>query len=102
MSETWEEHCPFDEGDQPAERQAFREGWLHRMEDGPDEDGLDEDGPDEDGSGFDLDVASERVDRMSNLSTFIAGYVDACKHLGDERIEFVESDLVGIDLDSTD
>ena len=92
MSETWEEHCPFDEGDQPAERQAFREGWLHRMEDGPDEDG----------PSFDLDVASDAVDHMSYLSTFIAGYVDACKHLGDERIEFVESDLVGIDLDSTD
>lgn len=87
MSETWEKHCPFDEGDQPVQREAFKGGWLHRTEDGPN---------------FDLDVASETVDDMANLSTFIAGYVDACKHLGDGRIEFVESDLVGIDLDSTD
>jgi len=75
MSETWKEHCPVDEESRLEKRQAWKGGWMHRMEDGPE---------------LGLNVASEMLGDIGNLSVWIDGYTDACKHLGDERVEMNE------------
>jgi hypothetical protein len=39
MTKTWKDHCPIEEGESPAEREAWRKGWAHRN--GHDEKALD-------------------------------------------------------------
>lgn len=56
----WEAHCPIDEHDHPAKRQAWKGGWMYCMEHGP--------------GTPDPDAAREMAHRPALLSVWLQGY----------------------------
>lgn len=65
----WQEHCPIDESEWPAKRQAWRSGWEYRKEHGPGKP--------------DRDTVLGMVERPSLLSVWLQGYSAADNHLRD-------------------
>jgi hypothetical protein len=77
MPETWKDLCPIDEEKRPIQRQAWRGGWLYRMERGP-------------GLGEEEKPAVDRTLEKYNssvLSAWLQGYSAANSYLREKKSE---------------
>ena len=64
--DSWQEHCPIDEREAPVKRQAWKGGWIYRIEHGPGKP--------------DRKTILSMVDRPSLASVWLQGFSSANTH----------------------